>query len=105
MKNITLNDDENLTNSSYSSQMRTQSIVFVSIFSIIFIFGIAANLLVMLVYLFNKNLKNHSNYFFVNLSLSDLLVITVCIPIAVSDLIYDGEWIFGYFYCKFYFLN
>ena len=88
----------------YSSKMSNQSIAFTTVFGMIFIFGLMANLLVILVYLFNKNMKNHSNYFFANLSLSDILVITVCIPVAISDLVYDGEWIFGYFYCKFLFL-
>ena len=71
----------------------------------IFIFGLVADSLVILVYLFDKNMKNHSNYFFANLSISDILVVTVCIPIAISDLIYDGEWVFGYLYCKNIFFN
>ena len=97
-----LNKSSNLTG--YLSKMSNQSIAFATIFSMIFVFGLIANLLVILVYLFNKTMKNHSNYFFANLSLSDILVIAVCIPIAISDLVYDGEWIFGYFYCKYFFL-
>ena len=109
MNNLTLNStNEDVKNSSNftmdSSEISNQSLAFLFVFGMIFIFGLIANLLVILVYLFNKNMKNHSNYFFVNLSLSDLLVITVCIPIAISDLIHDGEWIFGYFYCNI-FLN
>ena len=82
--------------------MSNQSIVFLSMFIMIFIFGLVADSLVILVYLFDKNMKNHSNYFFANLSISDILVVTVCIPIAISDLIYDGEWVFGYLYCKYF---
>ena len=105
MQNLSIQAENEIINNSsdfsvYSSEMSSQSIAFASIFSMIFVFGLVANLLVILVYLFNKNMKNHSNYFFANLSLSDILVIAVCIPIAISDLVYDGEWVFGYLYCK-----
>ena len=84
----------------YLSMIPNESIIFAFIYGLIFLFGILSNFMVILIYLSNNILKNHTNYFFANLSLSDIMVLAVCTPITIADLIFDGEWVFGYFYCK-----
>ena len=41
-----------------------------------------------------------TNYFLVNLSVADLLVTTICMPIAMSQAI-TSIWFYGLFMCKF----
>ena len=103
--NILLNKSNDLkidlnTSNLYLLTIPNESIILAFIYGLIFLFGIISNFMVILIYLFNNILKNHTNYFFANLSLSDIMVLAVCTPIAIADLIFDGEWIFGYFYCK-----
>ena len=78
-------------------------IIFAIVFVVIFLFGIFTNILVIVIYLFNKKIKNHSNYFFANLSVSDILVLSVCIPIAITDSM-SPEWQFGFIYCMLYYI-
>ena len=99
MYNYSTLNDTNVTRF-HSLMINYKSIIFVFLFGSIFLFGIFTNLIVILVYLSNKKLKKHSNYFFSNLSLSDVLVLFVCIPISIFDLISPDEWLLGYFYCK-----
>ena len=73
---------------------------FTFLYAILFIFGIVANLAVVVVYLFQKNFKKHTIAFFISLSLSDILVLIVCIPISITDL-FLNEWQYGLIYCKF----
>ena len=83
----------------------TQEKIFLSIFyGLIFLFGIVANLVVVFVYIFKEGLSKITNYFFISLSISDILVLMVCIPIIITEL-FSSEWIFGIFYCKLYYFT
>ena len=77
-----------------------EALTFTFLYAAIFLFGIVANLAVIFVYLSQKSLNKHTTVFFISLSLSDILVLIVCIPISISDL-YIDEWNFGLIYCKF----
>ena len=68
-------------------------------YGFILVFGISFNLVIIIIYTFKKSFKN-TKYFFVNLSVSDIMILAVCIPRAICDLFSDEEWRFGYFYCK-----
>ena len=83
-----------IDNSSYST------FIFATIFVLSFILGICANLLVIYAFLTKKQLRSHTNIFFINLSISDILVILVCCPVALSDLFLPENWYYGYIYCK-----
>ena len=110
IKNITLVIQKNLLNHSLVDLIKTnmekqssisEPITFACLYALIFLFGIISNSIVIMVYLFNKEFKKHSNYFFANLSISDNLVLLVCVPVAITDLFTDGQWRFGEFYCNF----
>uniref|UniRef100_A0A8C8S3I2 Histamine H3 receptor n=1 Tax=Pelusios castaneus TaxID=367368 RepID=A0A8C8S3I2_9SAUR len=64
-----------------------------------FIFQIFGNGLVILAFLVNKNLRHRSNYFFLNLAISDFLVGAFCIPLYIPYIL-TGKWIFGRLLCK-----
>jgi hypothetical protein len=91
--NLSKNNEDNHSNTS-------EPITFTVLYGLIFLFGIISNSIVIMVYLFNKEFKNHSKYFFANLSISDILVLLVCVPVAITDLFTDGQWKFGEFYCR-----
>lgn len=69
-------------------------------YGFIFVFGIAFNVVIILIYTKKQSLKNFTKYFFINLSLSDMMLLSICIPRTITDLFFDGEWRLGYFYCK-----
>ena len=76
------------------------SVVFVIIYSIVFIFGVVSNLVLILMFFFSKHFKKQSSYSFASLSRSDLIILIVCFPILIADLL-SFEWIYGYIYCKY----
>lgn len=54
-------------------------VVFV-LFGIIFIVGLIGNLLVVIVVILNPNMRSTTNYLIINLAISDLLFVIMCIP-------------------------
>ena len=87
-----------------NDEITQESIILSIVYGIIFLFGIVSNLVVVLVYTFKDGLNKTTNYFFISLSISDILVLIVCIPIIISEL-FTNEWIFGIVYCKFYYFT
>ena len=76
--------------------------LFASVYAFIFVFGIVFNSIIILIYTQKQQIKHVSKFFFINLSISDIIVLSVCIPRAIADLFTDGEWKLGYLYCKFW---
>ncbi|XP_074841552.1 histamine H4 receptor [Carettochelys insculpta] len=70
--------------------------VLMVLLALITVFG---NGLVILAFLVNKNLRHRSNYFFLNLAISDFLVGAFCIPLYIPYAL-TGQWIFGRRVCK-----
>lgn len=74
------------------------------IFIIILIFGTIGNVLVSVIIIKSKDLRNTTNYFLINLSIADLLVIIVCMPTVLIELHSKPEiWLLGEFMCEFIF--
>ncbi|XP_070830866.1 chemokine XC receptor 1-like [Chaetodon trifascialis] len=69
-----------------------------AIFILILIFSLTGNILLLCVLVINKNLKNVTNLFILNLAISDL-VFTVTLPFWA--VYYLHHWVFGDFACKF----
>lgn len=68
---------------------------------VIFIVGVTGNLLVPLVVIKTKYLRNSTNLFLINLSMADLLVLLVCMPIVFVELHSRPEtWLLGESMCK-----
>jgi len=86
-------------NSNHRNFPNPKQIIFSILFVTLFIIGLVANLIVIVFYAKNKSLRKNA-YFFLNLSVSDLLVIIICLPITISDLFSPDRWYFGVFYCK-----
>uniref|UniRef100_W5MH86 Histamine receptor H4 n=2 Tax=Lepisosteus oculatus TaxID=7918 RepID=W5MH86_LEPOC len=60
---------------------------------------VLGNALVILAFIVDKSLRNQSNYFFLNLAISDFLVGAFCIPIYIPYIL-TGRWMLGRGLCK-----
>ncbi|XP_029286450.1 histamine H3 receptor [Cottoperca gobio] len=60
---------------------------------------VAGNALVIMAFIVDKSLRNQSNYFFLNLAISDFLVGAFCIPMYIPYNL-TGRWMLGKGLCK-----
>ncbi|XP_056133727.1 histamine H3 receptor [Lampris incognitus] len=60
---------------------------------------VAGNALVILAFVVDKTLRNQSNYFFLNLAISDFFVGAFCIPVYIPYNL-TGRWMLGRGLCK-----
>ena len=75
-----------------------------SLMAIIFIVGIVGNIVVVIVIGCNRNMRSVVNTYLMNLCVADLLLLILCMPAALSELIAKDAWIFGEFMCKFLYI-
>lgn len=66
--------------------------------------GFSGNVIVIIVYLFDKKLRSFTNYFFVNLSIVDILIVVLCLPVGLLDMLNEGVWVLGKLVCNVEFL-
>lgn len=73
-------------------------LIFLYIF--VFLVGVIGNIMVCYVVWRNKMLKSVTNFFLVNLAVSDVMVITICLP---ATLVHDilETWFLDLLMCKF----
>ncbi|KAG1699651.1 Growth hormone secretagogue receptor type 1 [Nymphon striatum] len=65
------------------------------------VLGVFGNVLVPLVVCTNRDMRNSTNIFLVNLSIADLLVILTCVPTAIIEVNARPEtWVLGHVMCK-----
>ncbi|KAK2141637.1 hypothetical protein LSH36_1063g00022 [Paralvinella palmiformis] len=69
-------------------------------YTIVFLFGVTGNVLVIFVIFKNPEMSTATNIFLVNLSFADLLVLLVCMPIGLIDLYSKDVWLLGSFMCE-----
>jgi hypothetical protein len=65
-----------------------KKIVSVNIFSLAFLIGFIGNALVIYLIVRIKKLQSITNIFLLSLATSDLLLITICVPIKVNKIIF-----------------
>ncbi|SPP80789.1 allatostatin-A receptor [Drosophila guanche] len=68
-------------------------------FGIIAVTGFIGNLLVIMVVVANKNMRSTTNLLILNLAVSDLLFVIICIPFTATDYV-TPHWPFGNFWCR-----
>jgi hypothetical protein len=73
--------------------------LFIFIYSTLFVVGLVGNFVVIYFVLFYKRLQTMTNKFITNLSVADLLVIIICIPVTASRYV-TNKWIFGEIICR-----
>ncbi len=72
------------------------------LFGLITICGVVGNLLVIYVICRHGSMKTVTNYYIINLAITDIAFLVCCAPFTAS-LYAVPEWIFGRFLCKFVF--
>ncbi|XP_074640290.1 growth hormone secretagogue receptor type 1-like [Tubulanus polymorphus] len=77
----------------------TIAVTFMFVF--VLVFGIIGNILVIFVIALNKDMRNSTNLFLVNLTVADLLVLIVCTPIGLQEFYNKDIWYLGEVMCKF----
>ncbi|XP_046376099.1 QRFP-like peptide receptor [Haliotis rufescens] len=75
------------------------TIVLIIFFSLTFVLGILGNTFVILVVAKHRSMRTLTNVFFLNLTIGDLLVVCVCIPITLGNYVYR-DWVYGEVFCK-----
>ncbi|XP_054275678.1 orexin receptor type 2-like [Macrosteles quadrilineatus] len=84
------------------SQLRytePRHIVLISCYLPLFLIAAAANSLIIIVVFKYHYMRSVTNYFLVNLSVADLLVTFICMPMAVAQSV-TGLWLYGETMCK-----
>lgn len=75
------------------------NIFLIVLYGVIFIVGLMGNVFVVFVIVRFQSMRTLTNYFLVNLTIGDMLVILVCIPVTLGNNIYK-KWIYGEILCK-----
>ena len=70
-------------------------------YSILFIIGVSGNVLVIFVVWRNRDMRNSTNLFLTNLSVSDLMVIMICMPSALLEFYCKDVWHLGEAMCEY----
>ncbi|CAH1258401.1 GALR2 [Branchiostoma lanceolatum] len=70
-------------------------------YGVVFLVGVLGNLLVAVVVLKVPHMRSPTNYLLLNLSVADLLVLLVCMPISLIETWVSFPWILGEFACYF----
>jgi hypothetical protein len=96
---------QNKNNSQSSPKPDLTVCIFTSIFALIFVIGLIANVLIIIVYIFDTQSKKQTKYFFINLCISDIAVLLVCMPITITDMYSPEKWIYGWIFCKLYYVT
>ncbi|XP_015602063.1 orexin receptor type 1 isoform X2 [Cephus cinctus] len=68
----------------------------------VIVLAVTANILVIVVVFKYHYMRSVTNYFVVNLSVADLLVTMICMPMAVSQAV-SITWVYGEIMCKLFF--
>lgn len=69
---------------------------------LILVFGVVGNIMVPVVIIRTKDMRNSTNIFLMNLSLADLLVLIICTPTVLVELNSRPEtWVLGEHLCEY----
>ncbi|XP_069139265.1 pyrokinin-1 receptor-like [Argopecten irradians] len=68
--------------------------------AVIFITGVVGNIIVIIVVIKVRDMRTTTNYFLVNLSIADLLVLLICQPSALLEFYAKDRWYIGPTMCK-----
>lgn len=96
--------DGNFTSGFSSTPVFPEYIKVVSTFfcCLVLVVGVVGNVLVPVVILKDRDMRNSTNYFLMNLSVADLLVLLICLPPVLVELHSPPQiWVMGYGMCEY----
>ena len=105
--NFTLDDSPNATNESgFNNLFNTTDIdestiyrVFGALLAVIAVFAFIGNLIVILLFIFNRQIRISASYFILSLSLADFITAALVMTIEADVWLNDNNWRFGYVMC------
>ncbi|XP_043474587.1 orexin receptor type 2-like isoform X2 [Leptopilina heterotoma] len=86
----------------YDNLTNQTNYLLITVYVPVIVLAIAANILVIVVVFKYHYMRSVTNYFVVNLSIADLLVTLICMPMAVSQAV-SILWVYGEIMCKLFF--
>ena len=98
MSNISRNNTNGICTHTGSLHVIPQNIV-VAIYIFILSFNIIGNTIVAIVVTFHRKMQTFTNWMILNLSLADLALGVVCIPLEIPLELNNGNWIYGKVIC------
>ena len=90
-----------ITSESPAAFEKVVAVVVPIIFGLIAVLGFCGNLLVIIVVVSNKQMRNTTNLLIINLAVADLLFIVICVPFTAAGYAMP-TWPFGTVFCKIY---
>ncbi|XP_066275381.1 QRFP-like peptide receptor [Branchiostoma lanceolatum] len=75
------------------------------VYCVIFVVGVSGNMLVGIVVWKNVDMRTPTNFFLVNLSIADLLLLVVSMPVALLETWIPAPWMLGRFMCLISYYN
>lgn len=81
-----------MVNTTQSQEMPHKA-MFISFYVAIMILAFIGNVLIIVVVMFNRNLRTEFNYLIVNMAVSDLLVSIFVLPLAIAEKYLNHHWI------------
>ncbi|XP_027004176.1 histamine H3 receptor isoform X1 [Tachysurus fulvidraco] len=75
------------------------TVILAALMMVLVVVVVVGNALVIFAFVVDKSLRNQSNYFFLNLAISDFLVGAFCIPVYMPYIL-TGRWMLGRGLCK-----
>ena len=107
-QDIRMNFTENFTHAvrSRSVPEPPQYILLIAVvfYSLIFVVGITGNAFIVGIVCGLRCMRTRMGYMFMNLAMTDILILMVCMPSAAIDLFAKEVWFFGEFACEYYFI-
>lgn len=73
---------------------------FICAYGVLFVVGVVSNLLVISFVIVHKRMQTMTNKFLTNLSLADLLIVLICIPVTGSSQYFYEQWELGPLLCQ-----
>ncbi|CAF1065906.1 unnamed protein product [Rotaria sordida] len=97
IQNLSLSKNPTITQDILSPYITRCILIF--LVSLMTFMTVSGNLLVIIAFIREPTIRTYSNYFILNLSIADLLIGLICIPLYAHKFIF-GEWHLGYHLCK-----
>jgi hypothetical protein len=95
-----LNFTQQTDNTDSPTLSKSQIVIFTILFSLVGFIGLIGNSIVIIVISCRRELRHFTNYFFLNLSIADILVLIFSIPTVLQDIHWPDRWIYGNILCK-----
>ena len=76
-------------------------IIVTVLYGLMFVAGVIGNIMVIFVVTKNRAMRNSTNMFLTNLSVSDLLVIVICMPSSLLEFYMKDVWLLGDCMCTY----